>query len=383
MKYGSTSAPIQLARAKAMSSVKPWRPDEPAATIHAEGAWLQGAFISKIFYGFIVVLSWQCFALLRKQTNRSNYKTKISFLAIVFAIFLFTTLHTAYDMKEIQLGFVENRNFPGGPNAYATLSHANTPGNIACIILQWLCDALLIWRFVMIFRGCFIPMWLIAATPIIAYFGSVVIGILFTINQLNSGSPLVRNGVDWTMPYFAVSLGLNVLLTIGIVARLLLYRHRITSVFGAAHGSHYTSIVSIIVESAALYSTFSILFIIPFALNSVITPATLQPIGQVQGFATLLIVHRVASGIAWSSDTQSLLTTRKELGGIQPPRFIPPSSVSITNTVGGSEENRSQYVDERGSIIVGVGIMKVVETDTFSIPESSDIASHGNMYDGV
>ncbi|KLO04478.1 hypothetical protein SCHPADRAFT_810673, partial [Schizopora paradoxa] len=69
------------------------------------------------------------------------------------------------------------------------------------------------------------------------------------------------------------------------------------------HGSHYTSIISIIVESAALYSAFSIFFIIPFARNSLITGVPMQLIGQVQGFATLLIVHRVASGIAWSSDT--------------------------------------------------------------------------------
>lgn len=144
MKYGFTSAPIQLAPWQAMSSVKPWRPDEPAATIHAEGAWLQGAFISKIFYGIIIVLSWQCLSLLWRQTTRSNYKTKMSFLAIVFAIFSFSTLHSGYDMKAIQLGFVENRNFPGGPSAYATLSRSDTPGNIACILMQWLCDALLV-----------------------------------------------------------------------------------------------------------------------------------------------------------------------------------------------------------------------------------------------
>ncbi|KLO04881.1 hypothetical protein SCHPADRAFT_1003155 [Schizopora paradoxa] len=192
MKYGSTSAPIQLARGQAMSSVKPWRPDEPAATIHAEGAWLQGAFISKIFYGIIIVLSWQCLSLLWRQTTRSNYKTKMSFLAIVFAIFSFSTLHSGYDMKAIQLGFVENRNFPGGPSAYATLSRSDTPGNIACILMQWLCDALLIWRFVMIYRGCVAPMWLLAATPITVYLGSIVIGILFTIKKLTSGSGVRR-----------------------------------------------------------------------------------------------------------------------------------------------------------------------------------------------
>lgn len=185
------------------------------------------------------------------------------------------------------------------------------------------------------------------------------------------------------MPYFSVSLGLNILLTAGIVIRLLVFRRRITSAFGPAHGSHYTSIISIIVESAALYSAFSIFFIIPFARNSLITGVPMQLIGQVQGFATLLIVHRVASGIAWSSDTNSFLTTHNELRGTHMPTFAPPTSVLRTNTIGSFNANGTHCADERGSILACVGVTKFVETDVVSISDSMDIASHRDMNERV
>ena len=122
----------------------PWSPNESAATILAEEAWLQGAFIAKIFYGMILVLSWQCFFMLLKQTTRSTCKKKIPLLLIVFAIFMFGSFHSGYNMKSMQLAFIENRNYPGGPSAYKNDSHSDTLGNIAYILMQWLCDGLLV-----------------------------------------------------------------------------------------------------------------------------------------------------------------------------------------------------------------------------------------------
>jgi hypothetical protein len=88
--------------------------------------------------------------------------------------------------------------------------------------------------------------------------------------------------VNWTIPYFSLSLALNILVTIAIVARLLLYRHRITRALGPAHGSQYAGIATMIIESAAIYSSFSLLFLIPFALNNPISAIFLQALGNVQ-----------------------------------------------------------------------------------------------------
>lgn len=84
------------------------------------------------------------------------------------------------------------------------------------------------------------------------------------------------------MPYLIVSLALNVLVTVAIVLRLLVYRHRISQALGPNHGSQYTSIVAMLVESASLYSLFSLLLVIPFAIDNPIQNVSLQMLGEIQ-----------------------------------------------------------------------------------------------------
>lgn len=79
-----------------------------------------------------------------------------------------------------------------------------------------------------------------------------------------------------------MSLTLNILITVLIVLRLLVYRHRIVQALGKGQGSQYTSLAAMIVESAAIYSTFALLFIVPFALNSQIAQLFLQGLSLIQ-----------------------------------------------------------------------------------------------------
>lgn len=106
-------------------------------------------------------------------------------------------------------------------------------------------------------------------------------GIPFLI-QVSTTSVYIAKIVNWTIPYLSLSLALNILVTIFIVVRLLLQRRRITRALGNLHGVHYTSIVAMIIESAALYSVFSLLLLVPFGLKSPISQIFLPCIGQVQ-----------------------------------------------------------------------------------------------------
>jgi hypothetical protein len=55
-----------------------------------------------------------------------------------------------------------------------------------------------------------------------------------------------------------------------IVGRLLLFRARLSRVraVGGNFASQYTSIAAILIESAALYSVYVLLFLIPFGLGA-------------------------------------------------------------------------------------------------------------------
>lgn len=69
--------------------------------------------------------------------------------------------------------------------------------------------------------------------------------------------------------FWALSLGINVLITILIITRLLYYRRRLIALLGASHGSPYTGIIALLVESEILYTTSLLLYIVFFKLNTV------------------------------------------------------------------------------------------------------------------
>ena len=70
---------------------------------------------------------------------------------------------------------------------------------------------------------------------------------------------------------YVISLSVNIVLTILISARLLMYRRRVSTI-KIDNGQHYVSLATIFIESAALYSVFALLFIITYAINNPINP---------------------------------------------------------------------------------------------------------------
>lgn len=97
-----------------------------------------------------------------------------------------------------------------------------------------------------------------------------------------AGSPWNVTTINYTLIYAALSLSLNLAITLAVVARLLLYRHRIVRALGRGFGTQYTSVVAMLVESAALYAVFSLLFLIPFGLQNQLANIMLQALGEIQ-----------------------------------------------------------------------------------------------------
>ena len=86
------------------------------------------------------------------------------------------------------------------------------------------------------------------------------------------GNILVNKPVvaDLGLSYFTVSFSLNILLTSMIVTRLVWHRRNIRNAMGtsARVGQLYGAIVTILVESAALYAVSFLLFLVPWAADS-------------------------------------------------------------------------------------------------------------------
>ncbi|KAG1901993.1 uncharacterized protein F5891DRAFT_1187022 [Suillus fuscotomentosus] len=291
-----------------------WTPDESSETFLAEKGWLQGTVASSIAYGIGVTLFFMCFHLLIRQMTRTNYKKSLPLLIYITIDFILGTLFMASLADFTQLAFIQYRDYPGGPNAFENNMFGipvDMLGNVCGVLMMALSDGLVVWRCLVIYRGCIVPIWIIMLFPCLMFAGSIAMGIMWLL-QLSSSSPFFTStNINYTVPYLSLSLALNIIITIAIVLRLLTYRHRITKALGSRFGAQYTSIAAMIVESAALYSTFSLALLILFLLNNPISAAFIELLPQIQVVAMLLIVFRVAQGKGWSQDTMSRVMTSK------------------------------------------------------------------------
>lgn len=90
--------------------------------------------------------------------------------------------------------------------------------------------------------------------------------------------------VNFGLPYFTISVGLNVLLTLMISVRLILHSRNIRGAMGSTSGvsSLYKAIVTMLIESSALYAVTSLLFIGTYASNNYASDIFLPILAEVQ-----------------------------------------------------------------------------------------------------
>lgn len=109
----------------------------------------------------------------------------------------------------------------------------------------------------------------------------LVTGVIYLVRVSQpSSSPWAIS--TFTLVYVSISFSVNVLLTLMIVIRLYLLRRRTTKILGPRHGVHYTSIISILVESAALMDIMLLFFVIPFAMDNPLANIPLSAMVQIQ-----------------------------------------------------------------------------------------------------
>ena len=95
----------------------------------------------------------------------------------------------------------------------------------------------------------------------------LVTGIIYLVRVSQpSSSPWTIS--TFTLVYVTISASVNILLTLMIVIRLYFFRRQISKVLGPRHAVHYTTIIAILVESAALVDIMLFFFVILFAMGN-------------------------------------------------------------------------------------------------------------------
>jgi hypothetical protein len=93
-------------------------------------------------------------------------------------------------------------------------------------------------------------------------------GIAFAIETASPQGLFGSTTASFAIPYFAITLSLNVLLTVMIAGRIWYYQKSVEAAVGSDYAVHYTTVTTMFVESAAIYTVVSLLLVVTFSVGN-------------------------------------------------------------------------------------------------------------------
>ncbi|RDX57160.1 hypothetical protein OH76DRAFT_19488 [Lentinus brumalis] len=278
-------------------------PGETSADLWLESSNLVGAVLGGVAYGIHVAVVAECLWHIFPRSFKRGSKNNWFLVAFVLVMFVTGTVNFACNTRMTQLMFVNNRAFPeGGPMGWFIANYAidtNTAGNAGYIVANFFADALLLWRTYVVWNT-----YLIIIFPGLVFLGSTAMSIL-TLYQASrpTASLWTHTTVQFSLPYFSISIALNILLTLLLVGRLFYMSERAKRAIGREHAATYSSIASMLIESAVPYAVTGLIFIITYARNSNVQNLVLPVLSQIMCISPEVIILRVAMGRAVTAKT--------------------------------------------------------------------------------
>ncbi|KAF8899340.1 hypothetical protein BD779DRAFT_1667024 [Infundibulicybe gibba] len=235
-------------------------PQESAAAITHERYYLACDFISGTGYGVQAVLFAICtFYLWRERKVRRIYAFLLPFTALLF---LLSTLVQVAQAHLTELAFVDNKNFPGGPWAYhqdslgGVSNLLNVCGRLVSLLLS---NIFMTWRcwVIWVSAGRHIAC-LVISLPVLMIIVSLItdIFLLISFTHPDSSIPFISGAriTPWADTYYTLIFCTGIVVTVLILIRLIMHRRRARANLSHAHAGGYLSIITIIVESFAVFS---------------------------------------------------------------------------------------------------------------------------------
>lgn len=121
-----------------------------------------------------------------------------------------------------------------------------------------------------------------------------VMGVLWTVQSSRPGlSAYSALPMEYGTSYYAISLSINIVLSLLIVTRLFQYKRTVARTMTSEHAQQYLSLATVLVESAALYSLFALMFLITYATSIPANQIVFGATSATQARHSLLIVIRL------------------------------------------------------------------------------------------
>jgi len=278
-----------------------------------EHSYYIGNGLGLILYGVDIAIYYSTMRNLyfAKTSQASAQKMAILSTASLFLLTIDVSTNAIYGEQ----AWITFRDVvPGGPPAwivanfsvwYQTLSTSSVAG------LVFMSDAFLMYRFYIIWGSRLI----LVVFPILMYLGGLALAILQIYTSALPGALFFsRKAINFGLPYYTISIALNVILTSGIVGRVIYFERRLSSTLQSESMRVYTGVASILIESAALYSIIGTMMLIPYGLNAPTAVAFAQVWEKLAAIAPQLILMRVSAGTAWSKELVARAESEMEFG---------------------------------------------------------------------
>jgi hypothetical protein len=172
-------------------------------------------------------------------------------------------------------------------------------GSTTVVVMIFVGDALLLYRLFIIYSSNY---WVIAF-PILAYIAAFALAIIELVVAGKPGGNFFHGKtINFGVPYYTITISLNIIVTALICVRLLRLGRAVSKAIGRESARMYTSVATMLIESAAPYSMVGIMFLIPYAMGSGTAIGFGQVWAKLTCLAPQLIVLRIVTGKAWHTE---------------------------------------------------------------------------------
>lgn len=275
-----------------------------------------GNFFRAILYGIEVCTFFAAVYCLRGRSS-SYRKGRVFYVAYGGVLLTLVTIAVVTDGLWGQYMWIDRRNSPGGPLGFFVASENawyNVFGSAADATANILGDGLLLYRCYMIWGS----RWYIVVLPTLIYLASSVL-VIITIVESALPNSFLLNGkpANFGVPWVALSVSLNILVTTLICARLLRMRALTRGLLPPEMSRTYTSVAAMLIESAAPFSALGIGLVVTEAQGGTLAIAFSYVWGMFCSLSPQMIVLRVAMGHGLIKETVEQMST--EIVFAEPP----------------------------------------------------------------
>lgn len=260
-----------------------------------------GCVLESFGYGLLTVMTG--FTLNSLWGNKQTRYPSRLLLTVLALIWFLSTGHWITNVYRAYQAFLV---FPAGPIAFYNMLNlpSYTVRNVLYCCLVLVADAFAVYRVYRVWNG----RWYVVVFPIIMVFGSAIAGFgtTYWFASISPGAVFGTEIVPWGTAWYAMNLATNGTCTFLIAFRIVQSQRTLRKLSTASSARLFNTLV-IILESAAIYSSATIVLLTTTVIGTNSAFVVLDMTVSIVGITFTMIILRVSMGV--SSDTQSQYNT--------------------------------------------------------------------------